>query len=204
MPDGTEIVFRIQPNDPQNPGSWSEKVMFDCLRQRKNWAMTIGVDTQMLPWHHNNIRQENVRGYPIRLFKIKVKKKPAVGQLVQLGEHICQHINAHPGNDTVIQIRRNDFIWLTDKPVWSDVIGFDAALAKLIKIAGQPMPGFYELNHKLIDCFFKPGTLSADLARILHAPLDQMHPSERHILRDNDDQGNYDEILELEDSEDDE
>ena len=204
MPDGTDIMFRIQPNDPQNPGSWSEKVMFDCIRLKKNWTLAIGVDPYMMPWHHNNIKQENARGYPIRLFKIKVKKRPKKNQLLKLGQHICEQINAQPGNQTTMEVNQDDFFWLDDKAVWSDVIGCDASMEKLFRLVGQPLPGFYELHHKLIHCYFKPGTLSAALARILHAPIDQIHPSQKAMFEDNDEENKEQDVFQLDDTEEEE
>jgi len=71
------------------------------------------------------------------------------------------------------------YFWLPDGAVWSDIIGYDAALTALIRDAGPPCDGYYDLHWATIHSYFQPVTFSLDLARTLRAPNEQIHPSER-------------------------
>jgi hypothetical protein len=53
----------------------------------------------------------------------------------------------------------------------------------LIKEQGHPYPGFYELHKTAIHAYyFHPNSFSIDLARTLHAPVEQIHESLQHLL----------------------
>jgi hypothetical protein len=190
--DGSAIVFRVEPNDPNiKSGSWGEKCFFDALHENEEWLTTINIDSTALAWFHENVPQKNPKNFSIHLFVIYTEANlPPKENIVKLGQYICQHLNATPGNHTTTILHDDSFFWLPDGAVWSDIIGCDAALARLIKNNGHPSPGYYDLHRQTIHTYFHPQTLSINLARNLYAPIEEVHPSLREGLAepgDNDD-----------------
>ena len=181
-PTTSALVFRVQPNDIVRNlgGSWGEKCFFEAVRLKKQWVLDIGVDNTCLSWYHDNIEQKNPKGYAIRLFVIKVEGPPPTKDvIVDIGNYICRHINDADNNKTTTKIEEASFFWLPDDAVWSDIIGYDAALAALIRDAGPPCDGYYDLHWATILSYFEAGSFSLELARTLRAPNEQIHPSER-------------------------
>jgi hypothetical protein len=178
-PKSSTIVFRIQPNDPDIPGgSWAEKCFFDALRFDHPWLKNLNFHTSVKPWFHNNVPQTNSKHYPIRLFLIPTEAKlPPKEAIVSIGNYICTHLNAVKGNKTKTSVDEQSFFWIDHDAVWSNVLGYDAALQALIKEIGQPTLDCYDKHHRTIHSFFHPGTFSVELACTLHAPLEQVHES---------------------------
>lgn len=108
-------------------------------------------------------------------------KKPAKDTLVRLGNEVCKHLNAEEGNDTFTSVEETSFFWIPRGAVWSDIIGFDAALSALFQETGQPYDGYYEAHMGTIHSYFNPGTFGIDLAKKLYAPVDELHPSLRAV-----------------------
>lgn len=179
------LVCRCEPNNPNyRNGSWSEKTFFDDIRKGADWATLINVDNDMLHWFDHDQPQLNPKGYNIRLFVIPFEEVPTEESVVQLGEHICQNINAAPNNNTTISIIPGQCFWIPTEqnPVWSDVIGSDAALKALVEKKGMPASGCYNTNREAIHSYFRPFTFTLDLARVLHAPIEQVHPELREEM----------------------
>ena len=80
-------------------------------------------------------------------------------------------------NDTNLLVDDNDFFWLVQPDVWSDIIGYDAAFNNIKKGKGNPYSGFYEANEAFILTFFHPNSFDLNLARSLFAPNSSLHPS---------------------------
>ena len=187
-------VFRLEPNDPANAnGSWAEKTFFECVKINAPWVIKINIDSTCLKWVHEGIPQKNPKGYDIRLFVIRFKSDGPLAKsgIISLGRYICEKINTVPGNNTLTTLDDKDFFWI-EKGVWSDVIGCDASIKELIKTTGTPCPGYYEMHKDAIHTHFHQGALSLELARLMHAPMDEVHPDLRP------------EVQELEDTEEEE
>jgi hypothetical protein len=182
--DGSAIVFRVEPNDPKiKSGAWGEKCFFEAVRENQEWLASINVDSTALKWFHENEPKKNPKNFPIRLFVIYTEENTTPKEnIVKLGQYICQHLNAAPGNNTTTILHEHNFFWLPDGAVWSDIIGCDAALTKLIKDRGHPSPGYFDMHRATIHTYFHPQTLSIDLARNLYAPIEEVHPSLRENL----------------------
>ena len=185
-PNTSAIVFRVQPNDAKSYGSWSEKTFFDHVRNERQWTKDISMDSTVLQWFDGNMPMYNGRGYQIRLFVIYVLELPPKEAIIKLGHHICSQINTDPANNTTMSLHEDTFFWTVDA-VWSDLIGCDQALRRLQKEIGQTVPGLYENNKEIIHSYFHPKTFSMELARILQAPIDQVHPEVREDLKGHDD-----------------
>jgi len=176
-PSKSALVFRVQPNMSNSNGAWAEKVFSDNVKNESNWVRALNIDSTFRYWFHNNIGQKNNRGYLMRLFTIFVEAVPTKEAIIQLGEHICQRINAHPHNDTTISVKQDSYFWLEDA-VWADLIGSDQAYRALLMETSQtPGPGYFETYKSIIYSYFHPKTLSRELARMLHAPTGEIHPS---------------------------
>jgi hypothetical protein len=161
---------------------WVEKLMLDNVNNGEQWTRQLNISNQVLRWYHNNEEQKNDRGYTVRLFAIYTEGAlPGNQQLVALGRHIAAHLNAMKGNDATVAVDPNDFFWLPHGAVWSDVIGTQAALTALFKAThtAHASPGYFEANRELIHSYFHRGTLSSELATILYAPDEELHPSLR-------------------------
>ena len=183
LPDA--IAFRFQPEDTTGKiSSWSEKEMFQALREGAPWVRAAGIDSIALTWFDQNQKMTNNKGYGIRLFIVYLQsnaKLPSDAAIIKLGNFICTNVNQIDGNETTVSVGASPF-WPTNKvAVWSDIIGVDAALRKLVKDCGSLTPGFYDqYKHHLYTCF-RMGELSMELARMIHAPLDEVHPDLRPI-----------------------
>ena len=192
--DGGEsyaIVFRFEPKDPSNVnGSWSEKTMFECIRSGTRFVRVLNVNTNVEFWYHDNEAVRNGKGYKIRLFSIDCDGCPGEDSLHGLANRICQEVNDIPGNNTTASIEEGELMWISGDAVWSDVVGVDRSLEKLLNETGQPEDGYYENNRDLIHAYFHPESLSMDLARILRAPMEQLHPDFRPQVNNNEDEQN--------------
>ena len=89
-------------------------------------------------------------------------------------------INAEVNENNRTNLRTNRIV-LLEGAVWADVIGIDAAYMQLIQIIGFPTgeADFYDMNKAIIDSYFLTGTYSMELARLLGAPPEEMHPELR-------------------------
>ncbi len=178
------ILFRLQPIDP-TCNNWSEKCFFDALRRHDEWITRLAFDSTCLFWFENNIPQKNSKDYTTRIFVIRTEKNPSDEQLLKLGHFICTEINKLPNNTTTTEIDKNSFFWIPrGEAVWADVIGIDEALAQLTKRKGHPHAGYFEIHKASIDTYFHSGSYSIPLARALHAPVEEIHPS-LHVSDEN-------------------
>jgi len=182
------IVFRCEPNDKSSyTGSWSEKLFWEAVRNRATWKDEIGIADRVLEWADDDVVQKNNKGFAIRLFElpVEVEALPTFATLVKIGDFICNTINALPDNKTTLSIDPDTYLWLTPlgSAVWSDVIGSEAAYLKMIRLCGQPIPGYYERNLAVIHTFFRPESFDPDLARRIYAPFEQIHPELRSELK---------------------
>ena len=185
------LVFRCEPHNPNyRNGSWAEKAFFDAVRNGHDWVKMIEVDSEMLHWFDNDQPVLNPKNYNIRLFVISCAETPEEESVMQLGQFICDSINDMPNNSTTISINKDNFFWIPNEqgPVWADVIGSDAALKTLVEKKGMPKAGFYDFNKDVIHTYFRPHTFTMDLARVLHAPIEQVHPQLRMEMKNEEDQ----------------
>jgi len=191
--EGCSILFRFEPKEnTDNSGSWSEKVMFESLRSGARFVRLLNVNQYCEHFFKNNEPVVNNRGYKIRMFIIPCDNRPPEQALHGLATRICKEVNAMPGNNTIASVQEGSLLWLTEDVVWSDAIGVDRAFEKLCMKTGQPGTNFYEENISVIHTFFHRETFSMDLARALHAPIEQVHPDLRADLQEGQDiEGSY-------------
>ena len=170
------IVLRCEPNDPNNiTGSTSEKVLLQAVNDGLYIVDQFNISSEQLLWYDRNISMKNKDGVPIKMVYI-----PLMGRLhpkdtiIRLAHEMCCAINNLPGNNTTISMDSENFFWLPDGAVWSDVIGVDAALTTLELIFREPNPRYYRQNRIKIDDFFHVGSFENDLAHIclLRPPMD--------------------------------
>jgi len=185
--EGCVIVYRFEPKDTSNTnGSWSEKVMFESLRNGVKFVRLLNVHPYCEHLFINNEPVVNGRGYKVRMFQIMCENRPQATALKSLATRICDEVNAIPGNNTTASIEEGRLMWLPEDAVWSDAVGVDRALEKLFLKTGQPDTNYYHENHTIVHTYFHPETFSLDLARALRAPVEQVHPDLRADLRNND------------------
>jgi hypothetical protein len=196
-PGSSTIVFRIHPDNPKSDGAWAEKLLADAVHGKKNeqdksvpakWTELLNFQAETkLFWYHNNVPQKNGKGYTMRMFAIpsELEIQPK-DNIIALGYHICSALNNTPTNTTTIRIDEQSFFWLEGKPVWSDIVGYEAALRMFFQETEQlendhpaPAHGYYNHYKDIIHSYFHPCTFSEQLASILQAPPEQLHPSLR-------------------------
>ena len=115
-------------------------------------------------WHsiyENNEASLNSAGYSFRAFKIVTKTKHKHQVLINLGEAICQTLNAIHQNNNTAHIDPSNLLWICN-PVWSDIAGYTKAHELLIDHTGNPQdkPNYYHDNKSLIHAYFAPNTLT--------------------------------------------
>jgi hypothetical protein len=174
-PDVTSLAFRIEAINHPASANWSEKLFCDAVLQGLEWTTRLGFEKKILTWFDNNIPQLNSKGFPTRMLFLKASPGTIVKEnVVRLGEHICEQLNATEGNTTTTSVDESLFFWPGDDPVWSDIVGADAALTMLMKKTGEASDvGYYARNKAVVHSYFRPGTFSPELADILNIPEDQ-------------------------------
>ena len=184
----SSILFRFEPN-----GTWFEYLLFkEVVTKESQWTKDIDFRTEKLTWYHLNIAVINPKNYQVRLFRMQTGNVSNNQQLIGLGEHICGVLNQiqenTPSNYTpqAVQVAaENEYFWIPDRAVWADVIGSDAAYARLIgQIRSEPDGHleWYQSNKACIDSYFHSGSYSMGLARILGAPIEEVHPNARQAM----------------------
>ena len=195
---GSAIVFRCVPVDTTNAyGSWSEKVFFEALKTKAEWVNQLNISSTALKWVHDEVPQKNPKSYDIRLFPVYLRPGHALmpkDKLVQLGQLICDCINATPQNNTTLKIDEANYEWIQNA-VWSDIVGVDEAYKLMKDDLGSPLPGFFLKNEMAIYRYFHAKTFSLELGRALYTPVTELHPSLQTIANEEDFQDNSDWIV---------
>ena len=160
-------------------------MFFENVKHRSNWVRDLCIDSTCRQWFDNNYPKYNNKGYIIRLFVVFVEEVPSKEAITKIGELICLRINVDPNNNTTISLNKESYFWLEDA-VWADIIGSEAAYKALLKETPQkPCLGYFESNKDVIYSYFHAKTLSTELARMLFAPTDELHPSCLEKVRGN-------------------
>lgn len=176
-PEKTGLVFRLQPSHPDPTWNcWTDKVMFDCMRERRQWVLDFSIHSTIMKWYHNDLPMKNIKGYCVRLYVIfSQDTNPRKESIIRLGEAICNNLNESPGmaSDTQATLIVDDFFWGGDEAVWADVLGMKEALS-LLKLATRTSyitPGYYEANRDVIHSYFHDDQLPSDLFPSVDTPI---------------------------------
>jgi len=166
------------------PGVWPEKVLVDKLRSRDPSVMMLNFDPHVRKLFLNNEPVKNSKNYMYRLVRIRLAAPVPNGNARNLGQHICTLLNASPDNDVTVVIVDDSFFLHEAGSTHSDVLGLEEGFKDLLRstTGQQPGPGFYEAHRGAIHSYFRAGQFSLELARALHAPLDEVHPNQRAAL----------------------
>jgi hypothetical protein len=182
----TAIVMRIEHISPER--TFAEKNMSDLIGippknpkgyqglKKAAWADEFNFDKSALFWYHQNERQcSGDSNWGTRLYIMRVQGKPTRDQVLAVGEQLVSLYNATPrlNKKDLLCFDRNRYFWLPEPVVWSEVLGQNGALEELfrtLQIEEPPDSFFFQRNYKLIRCFFKPQSMSMEVANILQAP----------------------------------
>ena len=176
---GSIVVIRFEKSSGRG-SSWSERVLSEGIYKNESWTHGFGFDTKLWKWYDNDVPQLNSRGYPIRLFIIRLTTRPSVTVIYELGRRICDAVNAVPRNNTTLRIDESRFMWIPQPTAWQAVIGSSAAYDSLMNELDAQLPvddDFYHRNQEVIHSYFATGTFNLSLARALKAPKSELHPS---------------------------
>lgn len=184
----SDILLRCEPVGINHSISWPEKIFSDAVRNKEAWVTNLNIGSELFTWFHENIQQNNSRGYPVRLFYIPAANAVTIPQLMSLCTYICERISSVPGNNTVLNVNANRFLWLDENAVWSDVVGVTKACQMVVNAKGNVFPGFYELHHEFIHTFFQPESFDLELVNYFHAPLAMLNTNGVGLIEDADNQ----------------
>lgn len=163
------LLLKFSPN-----GFWGEKKLFDALRERQPWLMSLEPHPQIFNYHVNNVAVRNARGYSIRVFAFFVGEIPAQEAFVRMGEYICTEVNDMEGNNTTASVDPDNLFFVDGDDgatVWSDVLGMKQAYEQMLQLAGEDVSEqFYARHTPLVHSFFRSGTLHPELAQTINAP----------------------------------
>jgi hypothetical protein len=180
--EGYSLVFRLEQSNGSAPGgTWAEKIFFDAIRDREAWVADLHFDTSCLSWYKENVAQMSVTKsgtYAIRMFVINaLGAPPGEQQIFRLASYICKILSDKPSSRLPTTFVANDSFFWMKKPVWSEIIGETAALEMLARNHGPIGMGYYAQNADTVHTFFRQGSLSMEVARVIDAPLSQVHSS---------------------------
>ena len=139
--------------------------------------LKLGFTKFTCDWHDNNVVQKNNKGYPIRLFPILLQQEPTEEAALTIARQVAAVLTELTQNSPRTVVNESNFIF-KKKVVWSDLVGNDKALALIQQLHGFPTdnPSFWKDHGKSMCAYFHPRTYSRELAAILHAPTEMIHP----------------------------
>jgi hypothetical protein len=84
----------------------------------------------MYQWFHNNVPTYGPSGAPIVLFIIPTQSVTVFPTMnvVQLGLFICKMISESKDNNAKTYVDRDNFFWLSEGALWSDILSVDHPL----------------------------------------------------------------------------
>jgi hypothetical protein len=184
--DITAIVFRIE--HVRKDKTYSEKNFADLIGipprnpnanqvvTKAPWADQFNFDKSPLYWYHDNKKQlSGNSNWATRLFVMRLNGKPTKEQVIAIGEELVALYNRSEniGKTDFLCFNRNQYFWLPDPVVWSDILGQNGACEELLRvtqISGAPDQHFFQQHKKLCRAFFRPKSMSAQVANLLGAP----------------------------------
>lgn len=129
------MVFCFEPLHPNNiKGPWAEKLLVDAVKANEKFVTDLRIEDDILYWFHNNEAQMSPINYGVRLFFVRTLQLPKDQSVVAFGKHLCKKLADLPRNWAKAFFDENDYFWLQQPVVWSDVIGTNAALRTLLSI----------------------------------------------------------------------
>ena len=113
----------------------------------------------------------NTRGYNVRIYTITVDRQMTRQSMHLLIASIAKQLNSYPPISTKnVVIVPDDWV-LVEAPVWSNVIGYDKAAARLVRITGPAQSAeYWQNNLPRIRTHFNPRQIPYRCARMIRAP----------------------------------
>lgn len=143
--------------------TWSEYKMSQLKFVEAAFAKEYGLMETHYVWIEGDIKKENHRGYPIRVFPLYFESTPDTQTVWDLANLIANKLNSDDDSSEKCKAAPMDqFFWIPNekKPTWSNVIGYKPAAEKLIETCGTPPSSqdgknrYYKKNHEWIwSCF---------------------------------------------------
>jgi hypothetical protein len=148
-----DLLIRCEPVNEEEC-SWCEKVIVDALKQSTPWTRRFNI-IGVFNWYHNDILQINSKGYPVRLFHIRLCGTNNGQELLQMLAHLCATICSYSNNREQLIIDNDELFWINGPVVWSDVIGVRHAFYMLTLYKGNIYPGFFEEHEAFVLTYFR-------------------------------------------------
>jgi hypothetical protein len=153
---------------------YAEKLFNDSVKSQdpKSWAKNLHFKEQPFHWNHEGRDMLNQDNFNIRLFPLYVKPSDNTqAKAIHLANEICKYLNLDQqyGKTTVDP---DNFFWLPENAVWSDVLGEDEAVNALFRETrtAEAYPGYFDANKKTIFTYFRRTEISKTLGEVLCAP----------------------------------
>ena len=138
------IVWKVDAiNSELQNANWAEKVLLEAIKNPSSWAAKFNFEPDTRDWVHNDtiMYVSTHNRFKIRLFMMTVMEKPAMKQLVGLGSMIAYNVTNTKDNYCPLFFNENNFLWLKNDVVWSDIIGTMAGKQMIRAEKGEPVPG---------------------------------------------------------------
>ena len=205
-PDGVILfIFSVPVNKSNARDYWPEKLMIDAFFVKRNNKLQNQLEmkyNQEICWHINdepvcNITSKDPNGnhWPLRLLYLPMVKMIPKEKLVELGNEICDEINAMEKNfddkknqKSNIICDPSDLFVLEPKKMnricYYDIIGNAGSLFWLQNEYGTPMnPSYFEKIRGMLSFYF-PSRLHPGIAATIYAPITYCDPSDHNKYKE--------------------
>lgn len=186
--DVNEVVLflLVQPKNPYH-SNWAEAVLHNMVREQKELFIRKlnMLGRNVLKYIIGNDKQLNSKAYPFRLFAIPCKDAVTNPNMRRLLQSVANNMNQHNkiSEQNIIQVP-DDFIF-NQEPVWSDLIGYEAAYIHLTATTGVPTSAEYcTRNQEILRTHFRQGDLPMRFARKMMAPPDEMQAFTQNVSQE--------------------
>lgn len=175
------------------PNTACELTLKEELASNAEWLQGAGFVPFPYYLHHCGVPQKNRQGYNIRVFFMELTKLPTETQAYNLARQIANTLqgihNAKYPEKSPIEIRVPSntsklFHNAGKTVVMYDLIKTEYILKRLrFKTSNKIESGYYDQFKDYIHCCWAPHTLPLEVARLLHAPSDQVDPALRPMIK---------------------
>lgn len=101
---------------------------------------------------------------------IHLQSIPTKDLIRQIGDIICSNLNNLPNNKSTVVVDSEDFFWIDNNAVWSDIISSTVCLQIIENYKGRAYQGFYEKYQPYIATFFRDSSMPQHVISSLFAP----------------------------------
>ena len=176
--DEAVVLALVLPKNPHH-SNWAEMIFNNSVQEQKlDWIKELNFKPDCIfKWINKEDYIVNNKGYHFRVFGAPITGTMTLDNFREYGETVARLLSEHERiSEKNVILLPDDWILNDDPvPVWSDVIGYDAAAQMMMQSTGYPTTDtFYAENEVRIGCYFKDGKMPMNWARVFKAPQDKI------------------------------